>query len=262
MSTAVILGSAFDDKALSSESLEPVEIETRYGVTTLYRWSGLGRDEAWVAFRHGLPHRLLPHQIPYRAQAAALAEVGCRALLVTSSVGVLDRALPLDTPMLVADLFMSDNRLPDGSPCTMFDSPRPDQGHLVIDEGLCSIGLGAQLDRFAVERGLAHLERVVFAFAMGPRTKTEAENALLHRTGAQVNSMTLAPEIVLANELEIPTAALVVGHKYSVPGVHERLDEEGTSQSLETSAVAMTPLIEDFLRKAEPVPFGNRIYRY
>jgi purine nucleoside phosphorylase len=183
-------------------------------------------------------------------------------LLVTSSVGVLDGALPLDTPMLVADVMMPDNRLPDGTPCTMFRRPSAGQGHLVLDEGLCSEALGSQIEQFAVERGQKRLERVVFAYAMGPRTKTAAENALLRSTGAQVNSMTLAPEVILANELEISVAALVVGHKYSVPGVHDRLDREGTAQSLATSAEVLTPLVRDYLDRAEPVSFSNSIYRY
>lgn len=262
MSIAVILGSAFDERALPLESLRPVEVDTLQGVTTLYQWPGLRDDDAFLVFRHGLPHRFLPHQIPYRAQMAALAEVNCRALLVTSSVGVLDEKLPLDTPMLVADVLMIDNRLPDGSPCTMFERPSPHQGHLVLDEGICSKALSEQIEGFANERGQNHLEQVVFAFAMGPRTKTAAENALLLRTGAQVNSMTLAPEIVLANELEIPVAGLVVGHKYSVPGVRERLDRDGTAQSLETGAHVMGPIVRDFLTRAEPVPFNNSIYRF
>ena len=33
--------------------------------------------------------------------------------------------------------------------------------------------------------------------------------------GADVNSMTLAPEVILASELLIPCSGLVVGHKYS-----------------------------------------------
>jgi len=262
MSVAVILGSAFDPRAVPVDELLPVELSTNFGSATLHRWPGVREDEAWVAFRHGLPHRLLPHQVDYRAQAAALAAVGCEALLVTSSVGVLDAALPLDAPLLVSDLLMLDNRLPDGSPCTIFTEPRPGQGHLVIEEGLCSSALCEQVERLAEQRGWPRLERVLFGFAMGPRTKTAAENALLARLGAQVNSMTLAPEVVLANELEIPVAALVVGHKYSIPGHAGRLDDQGTRRSLEKSADVLGPLVRDFLAGAEPVPFANRLHRF
>ena len=57
---------------------------------------------------------------------AALHELGVKSLLVTSSVGVLHRRIPLFTPMLLTDLLMPYNTLPDGSTCTMFtDSKHP-----------------------------------------------------------------------------------------------------------------------------------------
>lgn len=65
----------------------------------------VGRD-AIVVFRHGRPHRWLPHQIPYRAHASARA--GVTSLVVTSSVGVLDPGVPLHEPLIVDDLLMLD----------------------------------------------------------------------------------------------------------------------------------------------------------
>lgn len=265
MSVAVILGSAFDDRVLSGElGLEPREVRTAFGPVTLHRFTELSQRDgkAWVSFRHGLPHRLLPHQIPYRAQAAALGEVGCEALLVTSSVGLLDPALPLDAPMLVSDLILLDARLPDGGACTMFPEPVEGQGHLVLDEGLISAGLSDQVAALVIERGWPKPPRVVFAYTGGPRTKTPAENAAWARLGAQVDSMTLGPEVVLANELEIPTAALVVGHKYSLAERRGRVDPAGTARSLQLSREVMLGLVRDFLARAEPVAFGNSIYRF
>ena len=61
-----------------------------------------------------------------------------------------------------------------------------------------------RLPRFlqACSRGVQLSEReVVFAFSPGPRTKTRAENALWAQLGAQVNSMSLGPEVVLAEYL-------------------------------------------------------------
>lgn len=262
MSNAVILGSAFDSPTLAGAPLEPVELESNDGPYTLYRWSGPAGREGWVSYRHGVPHRLLPNQIPYRAQAAALEAVGCQALLVTSSVGVLDRSLPLDAPLLVDDLIMPGNRLPDGSACTLFDQRRAEQGHLVLDEGLLSRALSAQVADRLKRAGFSSVPRVIFAYTQGPRTKTAAENVFWSRLGAQVDSMTVGPEVVLANELQIPTAALVVGHKYSIAGVHERLDRESTNRALATGAELIGDAARDFLASAEPVPFGNRVYRY
>lgn len=140
-SVVVILGSAFGQETIASLALEPVEVATRRGAVTLHRARLPGR-EACALFRHGVPHRRLPHQIDHRAHAEALREVRCGALVVTSSVGVLDPEVPLNVPLLVADLLMPDNRLPDGSLCTMFEEPAPGQGHLVLHEGLFSKALG------------------------------------------------------------------------------------------------------------------------
>ncbi|MCB9765654.1 MAG: 5'-methylthioadenosine phosphorylase [Alphaproteobacteria bacterium] len=255
MPVAVILGSAFSQGL--EQAAEPVVCLTPFGEVTLHR-----AERGWVLFRHGLPHRWLPNQIPYRAQAWALHAQGVEALLVTSSVGVLNPYLPLFMPMLVSDVVMLENRLPDGSACTMFPTPTEGQGHLVLEEGLLSGALKAQLRALADDEGVPLPQReVVFSYAQGPRTKTAAENALLARQGMEVNSMTLAPELVLANELGIPAAALVVGHKRSVPG-GPTLSDADIAGSLERSNAAMSRIVRAFLARGAPVPFGNRLYRF
>jgi len=261
VSVAVILGSAFDRAALKGCPLEPVSVSTPFGEVLLHKVPGR-EDGAYVLFRHGVPHRYLPNQIPFRAHAAALEAVRCRALLVTSSVGVLDPGLPLYEPLLVGDLLMPENRLPDGSACTMFPEPREGQGHLVVEEGLFSRELGDEVREIGRDLGRPLGEPVVFAYAGGPRTKTPAENDYWRRMGAQVNSMSLGPEVVLANELEIPTAGLVVGHKYSVPGGAGPVDEDHIAASLRLSHESLEDLVAAFLDRARPVTFRNRFYRF
>jgi 5'-methylthioadenosine phosphorylase len=260
-SVAVILGSAFQDSIPRALDLERIEIQTSWGMQALYQVKNHQRP-AYLLFRHGLPHRLLPNQINYRSQARALKQVDCGALLVTSSVGVLDADLPLFKPMLLTDLMMPDNRLPDGSTCTMFTEPTLGQGHLIVTQGLFSGELNQQIHRLA--GGLIHAAKqsIVFAYVAGPRTKTAAENDIWHKLGAQVNSMTLAPEVILANELEISCTGLVVGHKYSTPDIKNIADRKSMSGSLESSKDAMETLILQFLAKGGPVSFGNRIYRF
>lgn len=248
----MILGSAFDG-AQDFADLVPETVRTDRGEVTLHRDPSGG----WLLFRHGLPHRSLPNQIDYRAHALALRAVGCHALLVTSSVGVLDPSVPLYTPMLLGDLLMLDNRLPDGSACTLFDVPRAEQGHLLLQQGLFHWGLGDWLTQACVlpER------RLEFLYVQGPRTKTAAENRYAASLGAQVNSMTLAPEVILANELEIPTAAVVVGHKYSVSG-GVTPDDVGIQASLVSARQATLQVVRRFLAQAPALPFANQIYRF
>lgn len=257
---AAILGSAFSDSLPSELRLESERIETEWGAQTLHRVMDVDRP-AYVLFRHEMPHRLLPNQINYRAQAAALQAVDCKALLVTSSVGVLDPDLPLYRPLLVEDLIMLENRLPDGSACTMFTEPSGDHGHLVIDESLFAPALDDQVRALASKVRASVAKDVVFAYVQGPRSKTAAENAALPKLGAQVNSMTVGPEVVLANELRIPCSGLVVGHKYSVPD-RSTHGQDALSSTLDRSRKEQVRIVTAFLREAEPVPFPNTIYQF
>ncbi len=253
MPACAILGSAFDG-ATAFPGLIPEAVQTARGPVTLHREPQSG---GWLLFRHGLPHRTLPNQIDYRAHALALRQVGCHALLVTSSVGVLDPSVPLYTPMLLGDLLMLDNRLPDGSACTLFEVPQAGQGHLLVQQGLFHPGLGAWL---AASCALPE-RRLEFLYVQGPRTKTAAENRYAASLGAQVNSMTLAPEVILANELEIPTTAVVVGHKYSVSGGLTP-DTHGIQDSLVASRQATLRVVRRFLAQAPALPFANQLYRF
>lgn len=261
MSVAAIVGSAFSSISMEEKGWFPQKIHTSRGWVTMYRDSTASHD-AFLLFRHGHPHSFLPNQIPYRAHTEALREVGCQALLVTSSVGVLVPELPLFEPLLVHDLLMPDNRLPDGSACSMFQEPVEGQGHLVLEEGLFSRSLQRQIRQMAEELQTPIGGEAVFAYVGGPRTKTGAENVYWARMGAQVNSMTLGPEVVLANEYEIPTAALVVGHKYSILGHSDPFAQETVTSSLHRSRSMMEQLVKEFLRGVKPPPYSNQIYRF
>ncbi len=265
-SAVAILGSAFDFDSAGAAGLrfEPQDIATERGVQRVHYVRGLSRPAA-VIFRHGQPHTVLPNQINYRALALALRELGCRSLLVSSSVGVMDGKLPLFRPLLLDDILMPDNRLPDGSACTLFDEPTPGQGHLVLEEGLFSRALTEQLAQICAARSLPVTRDVIFAYVGGPRTKTRAENRYWAAAGAQVNSMTLAPEVVLAAELEIPCVGFCVGHKYSAgarPARDDHAPPVDLSESLVLSRGAQERIIFDFLEQATPVAPGNRIYRF
>ncbi len=258
MTVGYILGSAYHDAQPFGLELTARSIATADGDVLIHQV--IGRD-AIVLFRHGLPHRWLPHQIPYRAHARALERAGVTSLVVTSSVGVLDVGLPLHEPLIVDDIIMLENRLPDGSTCTMWQTVTPDHGHLVLDEGLCSPRLAEAIEAIAVDAGDPITRRVTFGYAQGPRTKTAAENRAWHLLGAQVNSMSLGPEIVLANELEIPSIGLVIGHKYSVPGVSVEAGD-GITRSLEIGRDRFDRLLRYLVDTLQPVAFGNRIHRF
>lgn len=260
-SLAIILGSAFEDHIPKKLGMQPLEIDTRWGRQTLFGATNENGRKIFALIRHGFPHKLLPNQINYRAQAAALKAVDCGALLINSSVGVLDPDLPLYKPMLLTDQLMPENRLPDGSTCTMFKEASDEQGHLVLNEGLFSESLSQQIYNRNQKSIYKPVSDLVFVYAGGPRSKTAAENHMWAKLGGHVNSMTLAPEVVLANELSIPVAGLVVGHKYSIPDVDNPPEAE-IKDTLEQARAATEEILIDFLQDGKPVEFANHIYRY
>ena len=248
---AVVLGSAFSTgSGLAGLSAE--RVPTRFGTATVHRHEDTG---GVVIFRHGLPHRWLPHQVPWRAHALALAALRVRALLLTSSVGAPDPTVPLYQPHLAGDLVMLDNRLPDGSMCTVWPEPHPDQGHLVLRDGL----FHSQLSGWMARRFGLPDRRLVFGYVAGPRTKSAAENRLAAQMGIEVNSMSVGPEVVLAAELEIPTAALLVVHKSSGA---DGPDQATVTASLERSQAVTQEIALAFLAEAPAPDPGNVLYRF
>ncbi len=262
----LIAGSAFKPEMLPGANLVEDTFDTPFGRWTLFETAlegaETGQRRLLLSFRHGYPHTYLPNQIPYRAQAHALHQAGCEALLVTSSVGVLDLDLPLYRPLIVRDVLTLDNRLPDGSACTMFVDPQPDHGHLVLSEGLISKKLTDQMTDILSKDDEQVLNDVVFGYVGGPRTKTRAENVMWQRLGAQVNSMTVGPELILANELEIACCAVVVGHKYSSAEREAPGDAKTLTGTFEASRDALERIVHGFTERITPVPFGNHVYRY
>lgn len=257
-SVGVILGSAFYEGL--EDELTPIHVQTSFGNVLLFERERASGPPAYVLFRHGAPHNTLPHQINYRANAAALAQLGVGALLVTSSVGVLDSGIPINTPLVIDDLLMPENRLPDGSTCTMFVEPGQG-GHLVLEEGIVSREL-SDFCASLIKKNTGHeAHRVVFGYVGGPRTKTPAENRMWALWGAQVNSMSVGPELVLANELQIPCAGLVVGHKYSHPDIPNP-DSEGVEASLVAARQVFRDIVFEFMDNAYPVQYKNSIYTF
>ena len=264
---AVILGSAFDDRIPRRRAMQPRVVATPFGPQEVFEGVTDEGLPAHVIYRHGLPHTRLPHQVNYRAQAWALRSLGCGALVLNSSVGILVPDLPLFTPALATDLLMPENRLPDGSLCTLFTEEavrtnsevRAAQGHLVLTEGIFSPALAAELRRVtSLPEGP---DPLVFVYAPGPRTKTRAENRYWASVGGQVNSMSVGPEAVLAAEAGIPCAALLVGHKRSgssegAPG------REALARSLDEARGATERVLLEFLARGRPVAPGNVMYRF
>ena len=152
--------------------------------------------------RHGAGHRLLPHEVNYRANVFALKRAGAKMLLGFSAVGSL--ALEVAPGMLaMPEQYVDWTRgsrersFFGGGVAAHVSTARPVSGALVAAVETAAQRVGARL-----ARGLT------YACVEGPRLGTQAESHLLRQLGCQLVGMTNVPEVFLAREAQMAYATV------------------------------------------------------
>lgn len=142
--------------------------------------------------RHGIGHTIPPHRVNYRANIAALADLGAERVLAVNSVGSLREELPPGT-LVLPDQFVDLTRL---RPTTFFDGGRV--VHVSVADPFCP-----ELARNLVEAGREAATPLrsggTYVCVEGPRFSTRAESRFF-RSFADIIGMTLVPEVTLARE--------------------------------------------------------------
>jgi 5'-methylthioadenosine phosphorylase len=181
-----------------------------------------------VAFlpRHGRHHDLPPHKVDYRANVAAMQQLGVRALLGPFAAGSLQ-------PTIHPGDFVVVDQLVDrtwGRSDTFFDSFVDGPQHISLadpyDDGLRRVLLGT-----ARELGITAHDGGTVVVIQGPRFSTRAESAWYRGQGWHVINMTQYPEAALAREAGIPYAAVALVTDYDTglegePGVEPVTQEQ------------------------------------
>jgi len=156
-----------------------------------------------VAFlpRHGVGHRLLPSEVPSRANIYALKTLGVERIIAISAVGSLREELePLH--LVVPDQLIDRTW---GRPSTFFG-----QGlvaHVAFADPFCPV-LWEALYLAAREVGAPVHAGGTYLVIEGPPFSTRAESLLYRSWGADLVGMTALPEAKLAREAEICYAIL------------------------------------------------------
>jgi len=223
MNLAVIGGTGFYNPSVL-ESVDEKEVLTEYGRAQVLE--ARVRDNPIVFLqRHARGHRLPPHRINYRANLAALKGLGVTHIIATSAVGSLREDMaPGDLVLL--DQFIDFTR---GRACTFFDGDDGMVRHTDMTEPY-SPALRELILEAADALDIAVHPRGCYVCTEGPRFETPAEINMFRHWGADVVGMTNVPEVVLANELGIPYAALALVTNYGAgispqPLTHEEVLE-------------------------------------
>jgi 5'-methylthioadenosine phosphorylase len=169
-------------------------------------------DGTPVAFlaRHGRGHKLLPGEVPYRANIYALKALGVRYLLSISAVGSLTEEMrPLD--MMIPDQIMDLTKRREAS---FFGAGAV--AHVAMAQPVCP-NLAELLSRacLATVTEDVHVHtKGTYVCIEGPAFSTRAESEWYRSLGAQVIGMTNMPEAKLAREAEIAYATLALVTDY------------------------------------------------
>ena len=158
-----------------------------------------------VAFlaRHGEGHRLLPTEVPYRANIHGLKQLGVTRILSASAVGSLKEEIrPQD--LLVPDQFIDRTR---HRPDTFFGEGLV--AHVGFADPFCE-QLRTLLIQASAAVGLRCHEGGTYVCMEGPQFSTRAESKLYRSWGASVIGMTNLTEAKLAREAEICYATLAL----------------------------------------------------
>ncbi len=188
------------------QNVEELQIETPYGAPSDKIVTG-EIDGISVAFlaRHGQGHRLIPSEVPYRANIYALKKIGVRYLISMSAVGSLsERMKPLD--MVIPDQFIDLTRHRNSS---FFGDGAV--AHVSMADPVCSEVADA-LSRAinALDESVQVHHGATYVCIEGPQFSSKAESHWYRGMGAHIIGMTNMPEAKLAREAQIAYATLAM----------------------------------------------------
>jgi 5'-methylthioadenosine phosphorylase len=159
--------------------------------------------------RHGRGHRLLPSELPFRANVYALKTLGVEWLVAVSAVGSLREEIA-PGHVVVPDQFIDRTR-GRTEESTFFG--RGVVAHVQFADPFCA-PLSRALAAAARGAGATVHEGGVYVCMEGPHFSTRAESHLYRSWGAHVIGMTNLQEAKLAREAELCFATLALATDY------------------------------------------------
>lgn len=165
-----------------------------------------------VAFlaRHGRGHRLIPTEVPYRANIYAMKSLGVRYLISISAVGSLHEDIrPLD--MVLPDQFID---LTKHRVSTFFGNGAV--AHVSMAQPVCP-ALSTLLAQAVGDQNFLDLKLHTggtYVCIEGPMFSSVAESHWYRSMGASIIGMTNMPEAKLAREAQIAYATLALATDY------------------------------------------------
>ena len=167
----------------------------------------LGDDELFFLPRHGRGHRLLPSELPFRANIWALKHLGVARVIAVSAVGSLRQEIA-PGHLVVPDQFLDRTCRRIG---TFFGNGIV--AHVGFGDPVCPV-LSRGLVESARRLGATVHAGGTYVCMEGPQFSTRAESELYRSWGADIIGMTNLQEAKLAREAELCFATLALATDY------------------------------------------------
>jgi 5'-methylthioadenosine phosphorylase len=212
MKLGIIGGSGLDDPSLF-QKLEEITVDTPYGPPSSSLITGtLEETEVVFLSRHGREHTIPPCSINSRANLWALREQGVDSILATAACGSLREEMDRGH-LVLPDQFIDFTR---HRPVTFHEQFEPgimNAVHVPMAEPFDSHLRTILAEAASTLEVPTHTTGTLLTIE-GNRFSTRAESNMFRMWGADLVNMTVAPEVILANELALPYAAVAVVTDY------------------------------------------------
>lgn len=205
----IIGGSGLEDPEIIKNP-EKVNLATPYGAHSDITIGEIDNKPVAILSRHNKKHDLPPTQVNNRANIYALNELNCSKIVASTAVGSLREEIePGD--IVFPDQFIDFTRHRE---ITFFESfMQGEMKHTQMADPF-NEKIRTELIEKAAELKIRMHNKATVITIEGPRFSTRAESHMFRAWGADLINMSIAPEAILANEMEIPYAVIAMSTDY------------------------------------------------
>ncbi|WCE04503.1 S-methyl-5'-thioinosine phosphorylase [Pseudoxanthomonas sp. JBR18] len=239
-----VIGGTGVYKLATLDDVETRHLDTPYGAPSgpVRVGTVLGKRVAFLA-RHGEGHSLPPHKINYRANLAALKQIGATRVLALNTVGgITERFGPrvLACPDQIIDYTW-------GRISTLCEEGG-EVLHVDFGDPYTPM-LRHKILAAARVTGVKVVEGGCYGATQGPRLETRAEIARMKRDGCDLVGMTGMPEAGLARELGLDYACLAIVANWAAGcGTGEEITMADVLANVDAASAGMAELVGELAR--------------
>jgi 5'-methylthioadenosine phosphorylase len=249
LKVGLILGSGFENAEFLNDFKES-EIETPFGKpSSPVLTKKIKGIEVSVIFRHGKKHEIPPTFVNNKANIFALKYEGCKYILSTTDANSLKEEIKIGDFVILDDLIdLTKNRA-----LTFFDKFEFGAMHTYMNNPFSEL-LRKKIIEVCREFGFRLHKTGTAITTEGSRYSTRAESKLFKQF-ADISTMTIAPECILANEAEVHYATIAVIGDYDAWKENYDLPVEEIKQirknSIDKIEKILFKIIDSFSREEE-----------